>query len=158
MARITLKPINNTLNAVKSVNENMLAIADVINEKAVLRYVGVGGTSNIYTDIDTNNQKIRGLVDGTTSQALATVKQLADVLAGAGAYIVTRETQTGGSATTLFTTVTYEVGSGSLSVYKNGLRMVGGVDYTETLSNQIDWTATPAGGDNLDFYVSEVVI
>lgn len=59
---------------------------------------------------------------------------------------------------TLFTltTLTYNIGANNLSVYVNGLRMVAGVDYTETSSSSVTFTSGLALNDEVVFVTGEV--
>ena len=74
--------------------------------------------------------------------------------------VSTREEQLGsdvsGSVSTLVS-VTYTVDSGLLEVYREGLRMYKGRDYTETTGSSITWLMAPAPTDVIEFYNREIV-
>lgn len=59
---------------------------------------------------------------------------------------------------TLFTltTLTYNIGANNLTVYVNGLRMVAGVDYTETSSSSVTFTSGLTLNDEVVFVTGEV--
>jgi len=74
--------------------------------------------------------------------------------------IITRvENQTATAQQTVFTLTiaTYVPGSNSLSVYRNGLKLVIGVDYTETNSNTVTLTSPAALGDQFEFDAGKIL-
>lgn len=74
--------------------------------------------------------------------------------------IITRvENQTATAQQTVFTLTiaTYVPGSNSLSVYRNGLKLVIGVDYTETNSNTVTLTSPSALGDQFEFDAGKIL-
>lgn len=74
--------------------------------------------------------------------------------------IITRvENQTATAQQTVFTLTiaTYVPGSNSLSVYRNGLKLVIGVDYAETNSNTVTLTSPSALGDQFEFDAGKIL-
>lgn len=67
-------------------------------------------------------------------------------------YIVS-DTKVAASGQTVFNLgITYQVGSNTLQVYVNGIRMRAGTDYTETTSSRVTFASALSAGDEVDFY------
>lgn len=66
-------------------------------------------------------------------------------------------TATAGQTVFSLTSVTYAPGTLSLSVYRNGLKLVSGTDYTETNSNTVTLTSAAALGDQFVFEAGKML-
>lgn len=57
---------------------------------------------------------------------------------------------------TVLTTAPYTPGTGSISVYKNGLRLAAGVGYTESSTTTVTLSAAAQTGDVIEYLIGEV--
>ena len=75
------------------------------------------------------------------------------------AIATSSETQTATAQQTVFTlaTVTYVPGNNGLAVYRNGLKLVVGVDYTETNSSTVTLTSPAALNDQFTFESGKIL-
>lgn len=74
-------------------------------------------------------------------------------VSGSGASGFDRQLITASAGQTVFdlTDLTYTPGAASLCVYRNGLKLVSGSDYTETNESRVTLTAPATAGDELEF-------
>jgi hypothetical protein len=96
-----------------------------------------GATPNaLSADLDLNGQQILNPAPAVLDREVPSLGQVRGLIDGAasGLLVQRKEQSTATASQTLvtLTTVTYQPGSNNLAVYKNGVRLFAGADYTET--------------------------
>jgi hypothetical protein len=108
--------------------------------------------------LETNSTTItltRGIAIG--NQLLLESRRI--VTENISAIATSAETQSATAGQTFFTlaTVTYVPGNNGLTVYRNGLKLIVGVDYAETSSNAVTLTSPAALNDQLEFNAGKML-
>lgn len=167
MAKAVLNNLTSNYGSQALHNANSATIEDHLNNKVLYRDNPDGEPNQMESDLDMNSQRILNLLDGTTLQEPATIRQLnnaisdslfngevADAIAAAvdasvlaavtevaTGYVVQKvETQTGFTASQTVVTlssITYVPGVNNVVVVRNGLQLTSGTDYTEDSTTQL---------------------
>ncbi len=95
-------------------------------------------------DLDLNSNRIINLADGQEAGDAATIRQLERYSSGLVRQTIEVRTQPAFAAVLTFNDLTYTPGANNLAIYRDGVRLVRGVQYTETSPNSI--TFVPAWG------------
>ena len=112
-----------------------------------------GSPSNVYVENDTYSITVRN------SRRVFVYSAFDQTDAPSSVFDISTQviTATAGQTTFTLTAFEYSVGTETLDVYRNGLRLTVGTDYIETNSTTITLTSGAAAGDELLFQAGTVI-
>lgn len=156
MPKLTLPTIESGYLSTEALNQAFADIAEAF-ENTLSRD---GSTPNqLEADLDLNGFRVVNTGAGTDDASLITRGEMEEYVDGAAGGIVLQhqEAQTSGNLQTVFTltTMEYEPGAYNLAVYVNGVRKFSPVDYVETNSTTITFTAGQTLGAKVQFITNE---
>lgn len=152
MAKLNLPTLTGGYNDANLINEAFTAI-EQFSDNTVSRD---GATPNtMEAALDMNGQRIINLPFAQGPNEPLTFGQAAAYATAMVLQRFERQQTQPFEATYTFNTITYAPGVGNLALYRNGARLLPGVDYTEDSDDTITLTVTPTGIQNLDAYTNE---
>lgn len=144
MAKYVPTEIQSGYLSTEALNEEFQKVATAIDD-TVSRS---GQTPNSLTaDVDFDGNRILNLPDAAGDGEPVTLRQLASFSTG---YVVQRQESydaDGGETVINFTALRYTPGSNNLGVYKNGVRLFAGHDFSETSESSITLVTPLLGTD-----------
>lgn len=156
MAKLTLQDVAAGFGSIDVLNANFSAI-----EAAFENTLSRDGSApnQLGTDLDLNGHTIVNSGTSDSPSRVVSYQEMTSYVAGASAGIVvqSQEVQTSGASQTVFnlTSMEYVPGSHNLAVYVNGVRKFAPLDYAETDSDTITFTAGQTLGAKVQFVTNE---
>lgn len=156
MPKVNLPTIESGYLSTEALNQ---AFADIV--EAFENTLSRDGTApnQLEADLDLNGYRVINTGSGDDDSSLITRGEMEEYVDGRAGGIVLQhqESQTSSNLQTVFTltTMEYEPGAYNLAVYVDGVRKFSPVDYVETDSTTITFTAGQALGADVQFVTNE---
>lgn len=156
MAKISFQDVLSGYLTAAALNANFSLIEQQLQDKVLYRDNTSGETNQMENSLDMNSNRILNLPFASASTEPVTLGQL---IATSGSFIFSGtyiEEQVATENQTLFVlnSLTYEVGTGNISIYINGVRQSPSA-YAETTLATVTFTEPLVEGDEVLFVVNE---